>query len=226
MKSRGGFLNGRLYNPLFIYLLAVLCLRCYTGSFSSCGKQELLLSSCRAPASPCCRAWPLGMRVLVAVALELSKLWCLGLAASWHVESSQIKDWTHVSCIGRQSLYHWANKGSPRLYILTKRRNDGVLSLCQTWQVYPLGHAPPYFLPSTHHCSYPKWDSNRRDDKHFSKNIEDAKIAWYVCFTYEVLFIPYKHPLRFLTSPLWHVSSKTAARGKWLCQGHVSLKRL
>ena len=77
MKSRGGFLNGRLYIPLFVYLLTVLCLRCCTGFFSSCGEQELLPSSCRAPAShcrgfPCCGARALGMRVLLAVAHELS----------------------------------------------------------------------------------------------------------------------------------------------------------
>ena len=50
MKSRGGFLDGRLYIPLFIYLLIVLRLHCYTGFFSNCGKQELMLSSCGAAA--------------------------------------------------------------------------------------------------------------------------------------------------------------------------------
>ena len=154
------------------------------------------------------------------------ELWCMGLAAPRHVGSSRIRDWTHVSCIGRQIIYHWANQGSPRLYTLTTRRNNGVLSLCQTWQVSSLGHPPPCLLPSTHPCSYPKWDSVCRDDKHFSKSTDDAKITQYVCFTYEVLFIPCKHPLRFLSSPWWHMSNKTSARGKWLCQGHVSLKRL
>ena len=36
--------------------------------------------------------------------------WSTGLDALRHVESSQTKDWTHVSCIGRQMLYHWATR--------------------------------------------------------------------------------------------------------------------
>ena len=34
----------------------------------------------------------------------------MGLVALWHVGSSQTKDRTHVSHIGRQILYHWAPK--------------------------------------------------------------------------------------------------------------------
>ena len=34
----------------------------------------------------------------------------MGLIASQHVGSSPTKDWTHLSCIGRQILYHWATK--------------------------------------------------------------------------------------------------------------------
>ena len=33
-------------------------------------------------------------------------LWCTGLAALWHVGSSQIRDRTHVPCTDRQILYH------------------------------------------------------------------------------------------------------------------------
>jgi len=37
------------------------------------------------------------------------QLWHTGLVAPWHMEFSQIRDQTHVSCvscIGRQILYH------------------------------------------------------------------------------------------------------------------------
>ena len=33
-------------------------------------------------------------------------LWCTGLAAPWHVESSWTKDWTSVPCIGRWTPIH------------------------------------------------------------------------------------------------------------------------
>ena len=32
------------------------------------------------------------------------------LVALWYVESSRTRDWTHVSCIGRQILYPWATR--------------------------------------------------------------------------------------------------------------------
>ena len=34
--------------------------------------------------------------------------WCMGLVAPQHVASSKPRDQTHVSCIGRRILYHWA----------------------------------------------------------------------------------------------------------------------
>ena len=37
-------------------------------------------------------------------------LGCMGLAALQHVASSQIRDWTSVSCIGSWILYHWATR--------------------------------------------------------------------------------------------------------------------
>ena len=42
----------------------------------------------------------------------------MGLVALRHVGSSGIRDWTHVSCIGKQILYHWANQGNPDLHFL------------------------------------------------------------------------------------------------------------
>ena len=38
---------------------------------------------------------------------------CTGLVALWHVRSSQIRDQTCVSSIGRQILYHWVTREAP-----------------------------------------------------------------------------------------------------------------
>ena len=37
-----------------------------------------------------------------------------GWVAPRHVGSSQIRDWTHVSCTGRRILHHWASSEAPR----------------------------------------------------------------------------------------------------------------
>ena len=36
-------------------------------------------------------------------------------AISFSRGSSWFRDWTHVSCIGRHILYHWANREAPKL---------------------------------------------------------------------------------------------------------------
>ena len=46
-----------------------------------------------------------------------SSLWCMGLVATQHMESSWTRDWTHFSCTERQILYHWATRKSS-LFIL------------------------------------------------------------------------------------------------------------
>ena len=38
------------------------------------------------------------------------QLWCTGLAAPWHTESSQTRDQTLVACIGGQILNHWTTR--------------------------------------------------------------------------------------------------------------------
>ena len=37
---------------------------------------------------------------------QAQKLWCTGLVVPQHVGSFWIRDQTHVSCVGRQILYH------------------------------------------------------------------------------------------------------------------------
>ena len=79
----------------------------HCNSFSCCGAQapgHECFSSCSMWAQ---KLWFPGSR------LQAQQLWCTGLVALWHVESSQIRDWTCVSCIGRWVLYHWATKEAP-----------------------------------------------------------------------------------------------------------------
>ena len=41
---------------------------------------------------------------------QTQKLWHRGSVVLWHVGSSWIRDRTHVSCTGRQVLYHWVTR--------------------------------------------------------------------------------------------------------------------
>ena len=105
---------------LFIYLLIFG----YTGSsllhrlFSRLGEQGLL-SSCGARASHCggfsCGAQALGFLAFSSCSSRapehrLSSCGALGLVALRQEGSSWIRDWTCVSCIGRQILNHWATR--------------------------------------------------------------------------------------------------------------------
>ena len=82
----------------------------------------------------------------------------MGLAAPWHVESSQTRDRTHVPCIGRQSSYPLCHEGSPQSHHFCSdglsclsnhflHKSDCLLRLppklctCTTWFYSPL-HLP------------------------------------------------------------------------------------
>ena len=79
---------------------------CCVRAFSGCSKQGLLFVAVH--------------RLLIAVASlvaehrlwvrELQQLWHTGLVALWHVESSWIRDRTHVPCTGRWILIHCATR--------------------------------------------------------------------------------------------------------------------
>ena len=69
----------------------------------------------RAPGTWAQSSWLPGARV------QAQKLWCTGLVAPQRVGSSWATNQTHVSCIGRQILYHWATKEAPIWLILKIR---------------------------------------------------------------------------------------------------------
>ena len=122
-KQLSAFISHILKKTFYLYLsLAVLDLCCCVGFFPSCSAQGPL-STCNGRAShwgafSCCRAWVLGAHGLQQLWLPRSRaqaqeLWCPGLFSLWHVGSSRIWDWTHISCLGRWILYHWANREAP-----------------------------------------------------------------------------------------------------------------
>ena len=90
-----------------------------------------------------CRAWALGHMGFGTWSTWLSSwgsqapeyrfhVWLMGLAVSWHVESSQIRDWTCVSCIGRQVLYHWATSEALR-NLEWKKKSSWINLLIMLW---------------------------------------------------------------------------------------------
>ena len=56
-------------------------------------------------------------------------LWVMGFVVLEHEESSQIWDWTHVPCIGRQILYHWAPREAPSLSSRQHGRHQSSMHL-------------------------------------------------------------------------------------------------
>ena len=69
-------------------------------------------------------------------------LWPTGLDALWHVRSSWNRDWTHVSCIGRQILNHWTTREVPEplkvgnfLWLVPEDRSEiwGMKTFCHHW---------------------------------------------------------------------------------------------
>ena len=92
-------------------------------AFSSFGEQGQL-SSFGALASRCVASLVAEHRLQVHRLQQWQQtpaqsLWHTGLVTLWHVGSSQIRDWTRVSCIGRQILYHWTTKEALKGGVLT-----------------------------------------------------------------------------------------------------------
>ena len=93
---------------LFLFL-AAQALHCRVQAFTSCSEQGLLFS-CDARASHCggfslqsmgSSVWGHQQLQLVGSRMCAQWLWHMGSAAPQHVESSWIRDWTHVPFINR-----------------------------------------------------------------------------------------------------------------------------
>ena len=59
-------------------------------------------------------------------ACGLQKFWLMGLAAPQHVESSQIRGQTHVSCVSRQILNQWTTRKAQVVITLLKDKETGT----------------------------------------------------------------------------------------------------
>ena len=80
-------------------------------------------------------------------------MWHTGLVAPWRVGSSQIRDRTDVSCIGRWILYPWATREAPFCCFLMNRKSPGP----DTNRI--LFHNPDYEV---------SFESNKYPDESFS----------------------------------------------------------
>ena len=94
------FLGVKPSVTVFFFFLSVLVIHCYMGfylvaascSYSSCGAQTLIAMASLVVEHG---LWSTGSTVVLH-----------GPMAPWQVRSSQMRDRTHVSCSGRQILYH------------------------------------------------------------------------------------------------------------------------
>ena len=112
------FLFNSLKIIVFIYSpLAVLGLHCFAGfSLVAVSKGSSLVVVCRILTVVASEP-PQSMDSVVVLQLlgyraqaQQCSTKAMGLVVPWHVKSSQIRDRTHVSCIGRQILNHCITK--------------------------------------------------------------------------------------------------------------------
>ena len=81
---------------------------------------------------------------------QAQKLCCTGLVAPRHVESSRIRDCTHVPCIGRMILYHW----------VTREALFTIFNLnCSSVQMAIHNTQHTTFIQNTHHTMFSTEDS-------------------------------------------------------------------
>ena len=116
------FVFSKCNNSTIVNLILQLQCLLFGCTGSSCCVQAIsryseqgLLPSCNVQAShcrgfACCRAQALKIMSFSSCGSWAQQLQHMGLVALWHVGSSQIRDWTHVPCIGRWILNHWTTR--------------------------------------------------------------------------------------------------------------------
>ena len=96
---------------------AVGDLRCCVQAFSSCDKRGPVSSSVAQSSHcsgfSCCIACALGRSAFSSCSAWPQWLCCMGLDALWHVEPSQTRDRTLISCMGTWALSHWSTGEVP-----------------------------------------------------------------------------------------------------------------
>ena len=100
------------------FVVAHRALHCCWQASSSCSEQGwLAFSSCSAQAShcsglSCCRVQSLNC------GLSTGGTWAQLPRGMWDI-NSWTRDWTLVSCIGRQILHHWATRSTSIFFYLS-----------------------------------------------------------------------------------------------------------
>ena len=97
------FISLLFLNTIYLFL-AALGLCCYVWAFSSCSEQGLLSSHVQ----ELLLSWSMGSRVN-----QLQQLWCLGLVALWHMESSWIRGQTRVPALAGGFLATGPSRSPP-----------------------------------------------------------------------------------------------------------------
>ena len=96
-----GYAGTSLLRASFLWLQWAGATLCCSGWVSHCGGFS------------CCGAQALAAQALVVAACGLSNWGSWALVALWHVEVSQTRDWTQVSCIGRWIIIHYTTREVP-----------------------------------------------------------------------------------------------------------------
>ena len=134
--------------------MAALGLHCCVCAVR-CGKEGPLYS-CGAWATCCSgfscgRAWALGTRA--------QYVWCTGLVTPLRMGTSQTRDPTHVSCIGRRILNHWTTTEAhfvssvtatvterfPLMILVFQPQSltlQGCCCSCNTFSIFPFSLSP------------------------------------------------------------------------------------
>ena len=111
-KGEVGPDNAQCFRWLFFFLrflnlfLAPLGFCCYARAFFSCSEYSCDVQASHCGVFSCC-----GGRALTCMDFSNCSTWAqylgyMDLVAPWHVESSWIRNWACVHCIGSQSLKH------------------------------------------------------------------------------------------------------------------------
>ena len=103
--------------------------------FSSCGKQATLKLRWGFPTAAASLVVECGLQGAWASVVAALGLWSIGLIVVAHgYSSSHIGDWTHVSCVGRWILHHWATREVLNLYF---KRSSEKKSLPLKLSLFP-----------------------------------------------------------------------------------------
>ena len=104
------------------WFLAALGLRFCAWAFCSCGAWGRRFSCgervSRCGGFSCCGAQALERTGFHSYGSWAQWLWCTGLFVPRHVESSQIRDWTHMPCTDRQILNPWTPEKSHKYFYI------------------------------------------------------------------------------------------------------------